>query len=88
MGLLTIIAAANFLNGTAAVAIIVTAGVYSTYKFYKAVETEFENIEVIQDYRDFKLSSQATTRVRQRSSDDWDQRSGNDWEMSSSPQTI
>lgn len=53
LGLIAIIAAANLLTGITAIAVTVTAGIYSTYKFYKAVKTELETVEMMSDYREY-----------------------------------
>ncbi len=67
LGLIAIIAAASLLTGVAAIAVSVTASVYSTYKFYKAVQTELETVGMMSDYNEFHASP---TRVRNlRSSD-------------------
>lgn len=61
MGLIAIIAAANLLTGVAAIAIAVSAGAYSAYQFYKAVETELATVEVMRDYADYLRVSNSTT---------------------------
>ena len=65
LGLIAIIAAANMLTGIAVIAVTIGAAVYSGYKFYKAIETELETLEMMGDYKKFHAHD-ATASPTQR----------------------